>query len=96
MLNQNGGIIGPANIPTTTSAKGKWSLAEYYLAKRQNIWPSVTPNSDPYFEYTTLLLPGNGTDGAQNNSFLDAGNPAEFTASISTTTPLSKNNRLVR
>jgi hypothetical protein len=42
--------------------------------------------SDPFFEYTTLLLPGNGTNGAQNNTFLDAGNPAEFTASISGTT----------
>jgi len=30
----------------------------------------VTP--DPYFEYTTLLLPGNGTNGAQNNTFLDS------------------------
>lgn len=27
---------------------------------------------DPYFEYTTLLLPGNGTNGAQNNTFLDS------------------------
>ena len=27
--------------------------------------------TDPYFEYTTLLLPGNGTNGAQNNTFLD-------------------------
>jgi len=42
--------------------------------------------ADPYYEYTTLLLPGNGTNGAQNNSFLDSGNPAEFTASISGTT----------
>ena len=78
MLNQNGGIIGPANIPTTTSAKGKWSLAEYYLAKRQNIWPAVTPGSDPYYPYTTLLLPGNGTNGAQNNTFLD-GSTNNFT-----------------
>jgi Concanavalin A-like lectin/glucanases superfamily len=28
--------------------------------------------ADPYYEYTTLLLPGNGTNGAQNNTFLDA------------------------
>lgn len=28
--------------------------------------------SDPYFEYNTLLLPGNGTNGAQNNTFLDS------------------------
>jgi hypothetical protein len=36
----------------------------------------VTP--DPYFEYTTLLLPGNGTNGAQNNTFLD-GSSNNFT-----------------
>ena len=34
--------------------------------------------SDPYFEYTTLLLPGNGTNGAQNNTFLD-GSTNNFT-----------------
>ena len=45
---------------------------------------AVTP--DPYYEYTTLLLPGSGTSGTQNNSFLDSGNPAEFTASIAATT----------
>jgi len=28
--------------------------------------------SDPYFELTTMLLPGNGTNGAQNNTFLDS------------------------
>jgi len=28
---------------------------------------------DPYFNLTTLLLPGNGTNGAQNNTFLDSG-----------------------
>ncbi len=27
---------------------------------------------DQYFEYVTLLLPGNGTNGAQNNTFLDS------------------------
>jgi hypothetical protein len=46
----------------------------------------ISKPADPYYEYTTLLLPGSGTNGAQNNSFLDAGNPAEFTASISGTT----------
>ena len=35
---------------------------------------SVTspPPSDPYFSYTSLLLPGNGTNNAQNNTFLDS------------------------
>lgn len=32
--------------------------------------------SDPDFEYTTLLLPGNGTNGAQNNTFLDSSSNA--------------------
>ena len=68
----NGGIIGPANVPTLASAKGVWSLREAQLAQRQGIWPlGLIP--DPYFEYTTLLLPGNGTNGEQNNTFLDSG-----------------------
>ncbi len=41
---------------------------------------------DQYFNLVSLLLPGNGTNGAQNNTFLDSGNPAEFTGSISGTT----------
>jgi hypothetical protein len=28
--------------------------------------------SDPFFEYVTMLLPGNGTNGGQNNTFLDS------------------------
>lgn len=28
--------------------------------------------SDPYFKYTTLLLHGDGTNGAQNNTFIDS------------------------
>ena len=68
----NGGIIGPANIPTQSSAKGVWSLSELTLAVRQSIWPLENLSADPYFEYTTLLLPGSGTNGAQNNTFLDS------------------------
>ena len=39
MPHGNGGIIGPANIPTTGSAKGVWSLMEQLIAKQQGIWP---------------------------------------------------------
>ena len=50
------------------AAPGIWTLdqAEYFSATRQ--WPIY----DPYFENTTLLLHGNGTNGAQNNTFLDS------------------------
>ena len=33
---------------------------------------SVSVASDPYFMYNSLLLPGTGTNGAQNNTFLDS------------------------
>jgi hypothetical protein len=32
----------------------------------------VQPVEDPLFQYNTLLLNGNGTNGAQNNTFLDS------------------------
>ena len=41
---------------------------------------------DEFFNRVTLLLPGNGTNGAQNNSFLDSANQAVFVGSISGTT----------
>jgi len=37
-----------------------------------DIGGTITLTADPYYEYTTLLLPGNGTNGAQNNTFLDS------------------------
>ena len=39
---------------------------------RQFLMGSSSRRTDPFFEYTTLLLPGNGTDSAQNNWFLDS------------------------
>ena len=41
-----------------------------------NIGGTVTLTADPYYNYTTLLLPGNGTNGAQNNTFLDSSSNA--------------------
>ena len=50
------------------AAPGVWTLdqAQYFTANR--LWPIY----DPYFNLTTLMLPGNGTNGAQNNTFLDS------------------------
>ena len=50
------------------AAGGVWTLDEaaYYQGNRQ--WPIY----DPYFKNTTLMLHGNGTNGAQNNTFLDS------------------------
>jgi hypothetical protein len=54
-----------------------WTLdeAEYY--QKQGNWPPGGGN-DPYFRNNVLLLHGDGTNGAQNNTFLD-GSTNNFT-----------------
>ena len=39
-MGRNGGIIGPANTPTTSVAGGVWSLAEVFDAVGADIWPA--------------------------------------------------------
>ena len=56
-------------------------------ARRYNILNSVySGGADPYFEYTTLLLPGNGNSGAFNHQFLDSG-----TANSGSGFPITRN-----
>ena len=38
----NGGIIGPVNIPTSTTATGVWQQEEQYEAKVTDTWPQRT------------------------------------------------------
>jgi hypothetical protein len=47
-----------------------WTLDQAAYLTSQNLWPN--PNSEQYFNYVTLLLNGDGTNGAQNNTFLDS------------------------
>lgn len=66
-----GGIISAtAPVPTTLSASGVWTLKEAEYYQQAGTWPNGS-GLDPYFRYTTLLLHGDGTNGAQNNTFLD-------------------------
>jgi len=37
----NGGILGVANIPTTSSAGGVWTLKEVALYKKAGLWPAA-------------------------------------------------------
>ena len=87
----NGGIIGPVNtsfsgVWSLTEAQLRRSAntwPNFYAAllgesaTGTDVFSGSDP-SDPYFEYTTLLLPGNGTNGANNNTFLD-GSTNNFT-----------------
>jgi hypothetical protein len=69
MPRTNGGIIGPVNTPSDILALGVWSLEEVRQSIANGRWPKV---SDSFFNYTTLLLTGDGTNGAQNNTFVDS------------------------
>jgi hypothetical protein len=53
-------------------------MAGNLTAMIASIFSGSAVTADPYYEYTTLLLPGNGTNGAQNNTFLD-GSTNNFT-----------------
>ena len=48
-------------------------MAGALTAAIASIFSGSAVTADPYYEYTTLLLPGSGTSGTQNNSFLDSG-----------------------
>jgi hypothetical protein len=90
-----GGLITknpPALNPALgNAANGVFTMEQYTQAVKAGTWPGF----DPYFEYTTLLLHGNGTNGAQNNTFIDSStNNFTITRNGNTTqgtfTPFSK------
>jgi Concanavalin A-like lectin/glucanases superfamily len=67
-----GGLIIKTPVtPTTTSAPGVWTLEQALQYIKAGTWP-LSVLSDPYFNYVTMLLHGDGTNGAQNNTFLDS------------------------
>jgi len=68
------GSLLSATAPTASigSAASIWALQEQYQAQAASLWPPSGVGSDEYFKYVSLLLPGNGTNGAQNNTFLDS------------------------
>lgn len=78
-------IAGTAAAPTAAGAPGIWRVAEAMQAKAAGNWPAQV-TADPLFNYVTLLLSGDGTNGAQNNTFLDAsGNNLTITRNGNTT-----------
>ena len=65
--------ITPSGPYETSTASGIWTLDQQAYWRKLNQWPiagSVEP--DPQFNYVTMLLHGDGTNGAQNNTFLDS------------------------
>lgn len=76
-MRYKGGVIS-ATAPTTTGgttgvASGIWTLESQMQAQGSSVWPVPLPAAtNPPFYDVTMLLTGNGTNGAQNNTFLDS------------------------
>ena len=58
----------PYNPALGASTPGVWTVDEAMQAAATRQWNMY----DPYFNLTTLLLHGNGTNGTQNNTFQDS------------------------
>ena len=76
--NWPGGVISktpptPSGPFENSTASGVWTIQQAADYVKQGNWPTagnVPP--DPFFENVTMLLHGDGTNGGQNNTFLDA------------------------
>lgn len=71
-----GNIISATERTTSaSSASGLWSLPAHIQKTKAGNWPAVTPAAaaaDTYFNLTSLLLHGDGTNGANNTVFVDS------------------------
>lgn len=81
MRRANGGLRGTLNTTTAGVASGRFDLNEVQIAQKNGTWP-VLAVPDPYFEYVITLIHADGTNGANNNTYLDSG-PNNFTVSVS-------------
>lgn len=72
-IRPNGGLLG--NIAVTansTVASGMFHMIESNLDRISGNFPQFVPTAtDPQFNLTTLLLHGDGSNNANNNTFLD-------------------------
>ena len=72
----NGSVLGPRQATSASTAAGVFGLVDHQVLSGANLFPkSPDPNFftvDPYFNYVNLLLNGDGTNGAQNNTFVDS------------------------
>jgi hypothetical protein len=68
--------VTPSGSYETSTASGVWTLSQQSYWSKLGLWPTAGNSppvvSDPYFEYVTTLLHGDGTNGAQNNTFVDS------------------------
>jgi hypothetical protein len=78
--NENGGIIGPATVPTGNfgSAPGVWKLAEVEKYIKEGIWPVATTG----FQVQNSCRFDNGSSDNLNKTYSSDGNRRTFTVSV--------------
>ena len=65
--------VTPSGSYETSTASGIWTLDQQAYWAKLGQWPTAgNPGPDAQFNYVTMLLHGDGTNGAQNNTFLDS------------------------
>ena len=65
--------VTPSGPYETSTASGIWTLDQQAAYAKLGQWPTAgNPAPDAQFNYVTMLLHGDGTNGAQNNTFLDS------------------------
>jgi hypothetical protein len=64
--------VTPSGQYGTNTAPGIWTLDQALQYIKAGSWPVQGGPYDLYFPYVTMLLHGDGTNGAQNNTFLDS------------------------
>ena len=65
--------VVPSGPYETSTASGIWTLDQQAAYAKLGQWPTAgNPAPDAQFNYVTMLLHGDGTNGAQNNTFLDS------------------------
>ena len=85
-VRHDGGVSGVSNQPTISSASGIWTLKDAEKYQRSGQWPAFYGISDQYFQYNSVLIHADGTNGANNNVFVDSSvNSATITRTGSTT-----------
>lgn len=81
--------VTPSGSYQESSASGIWTMDRVAYWVKQGLWPvpgNAAPLSDANFKYVSMLLTGDGTNGAQNNTFIDSStNNATITRYGSTT-----------
>jgi hypothetical protein len=61
-----------AATSTSSAASGVWKLSDIAQAITAGLWPVVVAAGDALFNYVSLLLPFDSTNGKTNNTFLDS------------------------